>query len=226
MILIICPSKRLARSTSEAFHYMSILSYGATPSEGLSEISSMYRAALIIKPELFPDIRDYIARLRSYNKDLPIFALTDSDNPSGFSNLFETTYSKTTMTPMLASSIVSYANEHNYANIGSYNIGGFHASCNQFGVKYFDTYVNLTKTEAMILRYLAVSYPIPQSSESIIKYAFKPSKRPENASIRTHISVMNKKIEKTIGRRLIIHVQNEGYLVLTPEYLHSQNVYK
>ena len=205
---------------------MIILSYGATPTEGLSEISGMYRAALIIKPELFPDIRDYVTRLRSYNKDLPIFALTYSDNPSNYRNLFEGIYTKTTMTPSLASSIVSYANEHRLANIGSYNLGGFNASSNHKGVTYFSTDVNFTKTEAMILRYLAVSYPLPQSAESIIKYAFKPSKRPENASIRTHISIMNKKMEKSIGRRLITHVPNKGYLVLTPEYLHKQKACK
>ena len=73
MLLIINPSKKVARSVSETFYYMGILSYGATASEGLSEISSLYRAVLIISPEDFPDIVDYIARLKGYKSDIPIY---------------------------------------------------------------------------------------------------------------------------------------------------------
>ena len=78
MILIVCESKRIARSVSDTFHYMSILSYGATPYEGLSEISSKYSAVLIINPESLPDVYDYIKRLRSYMGRIPIFGVTDT----------------------------------------------------------------------------------------------------------------------------------------------------
>ena len=71
MLLIISQSKRLAKSVQETFYYMSILSYGATPHEALSEVSGLYRAVLIINPESFPDINDYVLRLKSYNTALP-----------------------------------------------------------------------------------------------------------------------------------------------------------
>ena len=86
------------------------------------------------------------------------------------------------------------------------------------GVNYFDTRINFTKTEAMILRYLIRSYPLPKNAESILKYSFRPSRTPEPASIRTHISIMNKKLEAATGRRMIILEPGRGYLITTPEY--------
>ncbi len=221
MILIISPSKKLSRSVSDTFHYMSILSYGTTPSEALCEISGIYRAVLILHPESFPDLKDYISRLKSYRCDIPIFALTEPDYAFEYEYLFEAIYTKPSMTPSLARKMIEYLNEHHLAGIGSYHIGGFDASSNLVGVKYFSTDVNLTKTEAMILRFLAVTYPQPQMAKDIIKYAFKPGRIPEVSSIRTHISMMNNKIEKAIGKKMIGFVSNEGYIVYTPEYLYQ-----
>ena len=218
MLLIICQSKKLAKSVEETFYYMSILAYGATPHEALSEVSGIYRAALIINPDGFPDINDYVNRLKSYKLDLPVFALTESESKPYYSDIFDAIFIKPTMTPHLASKIIDYANKNNRAKIGDYRLAGFDASSNLLGVTYFDRKITLTKTEAMILRYLLRVYPIPQSASKIIKYAFRPSNTPEEASIRTHISGMNKKLNEATGRKMIVHVPRKGYLILTPEY--------
>ena len=69
----------------------------------------------------------------------------------------------------------------------------------------------------MILRYLIAYYPTPQSAKRIVKYAYKPTKKPEISSIRTHISVMNKKFRELTGRNLLLSLDKEGYVVSTPE---------
>ena len=218
MLLIISQSKKLAKSVQETFYYMSILAYGATPHEALSEVSGIYRAALIINPDAFPDVNDYVVRLRSYKSDIPIFALTDSEKKSFYADIFDAIFTKNSLTPHLASKIINYANEKNRAKIGDYRLAGFDASSHLVGVSYFDKKVNITKTEAMILRYLMRVYPIPQSAEKIAKYCFRPSRSPEPSSIKTHISVMNKKLDVAIGRKMIVHVHEKGYLIFTPEY--------
>lgn len=218
MLLIISTNKKTARSVSDTFHYMSILSYAATPHEGLSEVSELYRAALIINPESFPDINDYVVRIKKYKSDLPVFALCEGDAPTYYPDIFDGIFTKPSFTPALASKIIDYANQHSYAKIGDYYLAGFDASSSTVGVNYFDTRINMTKTEAMILRYLIRSYPVPQKADNILKYAFKPSRSPEPASIRTHISIMNKKLDESIGRRMIILEPTKGYMITTPEY--------
>ena len=212
----------MARNLAETFHFMSILSYGATPHEALSEVSGLYRAVLIINPDGFPDIVDYVNRIRSYRSDIPIFAKLESDASSHYPDIFDGCFSKSTFTPALADKIINYANERKSARIGEYYLGGFDASSNTIGVYYFYTKLALTKTEAMILRYLIRSYPIPQKADRILKYAFRPSRAPEPSSIRTHLSLMNKKFEDSIGRKMIGLEAGLGYVILTPEYLEKK----
>lgn len=226
MLLIISQNKKVARSISETFFYMSILSYGATPHEALSEVSDLYRAALIINPESFPDINDYVGRIKSYKSNLPIFAITDNDAPPYYPDIFDQTFVKPAFTPALADRIINHANTNNMARIGSYYLAGFDASSNTIGVNYFYTKLGFTKTEAMILRYLIRSYPVPQSADKILKYAFKPSRAPEAASIRTHLSLMNKKLEEKTGRKMIGLEPHRGYVILTPEYIKLKNQVK
>ncbi len=219
MLLIISQSKKIARSVQETFHYMSILSYGATPHEALSEVSDLYRAVLILNPDGFPDIMDYVNRIRSYKSDIPVFAILENGALPHYPDIFDGCFNKPAFTPALAEKIISYANESSSASIGDYYLAGFDASSSTVGVYYFNTKISLTKTEAMILRYLIRGYPIPQRADKILKYAFKPSRAPEAASIRTHLSLMNKKFEASIGRKMIGFEPKRGYIILTPEYL-------
>ena len=218
MLLIISQSKKIAKSVQETFYYMSFLSYGATPHEALSEVSGLYRAVLIINPEGFPDINDYVARLKSYNTALPVFAFTENEEKSFYPDVFDGVFTRQHLTPSLASKIIDYATESNRAKIGDYRLAGFDASSRTLGVSYFDRKLTLTKTEAMILRILLRAYPVPMSQDAIIKYAFRPSNTSELSSVRTHISIMNKKMEKALGKKMIVHAPSKGYLILTPEY--------
>lgn len=222
MILIISQSKKTAKSVAEAFHYMSILSYGATPHEALSEISNLYRAVLIINPDAFPDIIDYVNRIKSYKSDLPIFAILDDETAPYYPDLFEACFSRSISTTSIASKIISYSKENNRKSIGDYYLAGFDASSHTVGVYYFHTKLPLTKTETMILRYLIRSYPVPQKSNNILRYAFKSSRTPEPSSIRTHLSLMNKKFEETIGRKMISLEPGQGYVIPTPEYVYNK----
>ncbi len=219
MLLIISQNNKIARSVADTFHYMSILSHAATPSEALSEVSDLYRGVLIINPEAFPDINDFVVRIKCYKSDLPIFAITDGEAPYFYTDIFDAVFTRPDFTPALAERIIAFANENNRARIGDYYLAGFDASSHTLGVFYFHTKLNLTKTEAMILRYLIRSYPIPQRAENILKYAFKPSRAPEVTSIRTHLSLMNKKFEERIGRKMIALEPHKGYIIMTPEYV-------
>lgn len=218
MLLIISKTKKIACEVAQTFHYMSILAYGATPAEALSEVSELYRAALVISPELLADTSDFVKRLKSYKSDLPVFAVTDEEVDSELTEIFDAVFRKPTFSPALAEKIISFANCHSRARIGSYMLAGINASSDQVGVTYFDRKLKLTKTEAMILRYLIRSYPLPANARDILKYAFRSSRAPEPSSIRTHISLMNKKLEAVMEKRAIILVSHEGYLIATPEY--------
>jgi DNA-binding winged helix-turn-helix (wHTH) protein len=218
MLLIISKNKKNARSISDTFHYMSILSYVATPHEALSEISNLYRAVLIFNPEGLADVKDYVKRIKSYKSDLPIFALTPYEAPIYYHDIFEKCFPMSTFTPALANEIIDYANKNNKAKVGDYFLAGFDASNYNLGVNYFYDKIHFTKTEAMILRFLIRIYPIPVSCKDIVKYAFRSSRSPDPASIRTHISLMNKRFEATIGRRMITFVPRKGYRIITPEF--------
>ena len=218
MLLVISKSKKLSKSIAETFYYMSILAYGTTPSEALSEVSRLYRAAIIIHPEELADVGDYVLRIRSYMKDLPIFALSAVDSLPYADQLFDAVFKKQSMTPALATKIIEHSRLNSKEAIGDYRLAGFDASCNVTGVNYFFDKINLTKTEAMILRYLIRSYPIPQKSDDILKYAFKSSRAPDKSSIRTHISIMNKKFASQIGDKMIVGVSHDGYRIHTPEF--------
>ena len=216
MLLIISRSKRLASALSESFHYMSILSYPVTPKEALSEVSVIYKAIIIIEPGSFPDIKDYITRIKELVKGIPVFAYTEQCIDE-LSDIFCDVFAKDTPTPMIAARIKEYADEIGLERIGRYKLAGFDASSDRVGVSYFYTRPNLTKTEAMILRYLICSYPIPQSADSILRHAFRSSRMPEASSVRTHISAINKKLDNLLNRKAISLVPKKGYFITTPE---------
>lgn len=216
MILIISQSNRISKDISEIFHYMSVLSYGTTPKEALSEISTLYKAVLIIEPSLFPDINDYIRRIRAYNTAIPIYAIS-ADEYKANANIFDYVYSETVFSTTVAVDLIERLNSTNKAKVGMYKLAGFDASYNSIGVSYFFDNLNITKTEAMILRYLIRSYPLPQVAKQILKYSFKHSRAPEEYSIKTHISSMNKKFSSLTGRKMIELIPSKGYIIITPE---------
>lgn len=213
MILIISKSKKQALAISDAMFYMGHLSVGATPPEALSEISFMYRAAVIVAPDSFPDIKDYITRLKSYLKTVPIFALGAEENEE----IFDKNFRINTSTPRLIAEIYEYTYEHGLPVPGTYKLAGFDLSSYLPRPKYFCTELPFSRTELMILRALIRHYPHPQKAEKILKYAFRQSRLPSPANIRTHISIINKKFKIISGRNVIEMIKDKGYIILTPE---------
>lgn len=222
MVLIVNRSKRLAASISEIFHYMGILSRTATPSEALSELSCLYRAVLVIEPSTLPDPEDYVNRLRAYSSSTPIFSVSNNGAKDSYATLFDASFKLAISSAILASKMADYSKAHGLSYIGDYRLAGINACCDRPFVDYFGRDIGLTKTEAMIVRYFIRSYPNFQSAEDVLKYAFKPSRHPEVSSIKTHISLINKKFRALEGRNLIFMSAGEGYQILTPEYIEIQ----
>lgn len=216
MILIIDKHKRGRESVAEMFYYMGILAYGTTPMDGLSEISTAYSAVLITSPDSIPEIEEYVSRLRAYCS-VPIFALCDEDRPSFDGCFRSSSYSST-----VAMGIADYQRKNGLAVIGTYRLAGIDACADLPEIEYFRKKLPFTKTEAMILRYLIKAYPRAIPPKEILKYAFKPSRRPEVASVRTHISIMNKKFSAIAGKYLTFPGSEGGYLIATPEMLEKR----
>ncbi|MBQ7344272.1 MAG: winged helix-turn-helix domain-containing protein [Clostridia bacterium] len=221
MVLIIDSMKRKAQAISDIFYYMGVLSYAATPSEALSEISGLYSAVLVLNPENLPDAENFVERLRSYDARIPIFAITDASPELYPESIFNGSYPDSIYSSTLVEEIVKYQIRRNLPLTAHYRLAGIDASCDMERVTVFDESIGFTKTETMILRYLISSYPIPQSAKEIIKYSFKPSRKPEITSIRTHVSVMNRKFREIRGKNLFLNIQGKGYVVSTPEILKS-----
>ena len=216
MVLLIHRNQENAESVSEIFHYMGVVSVSATPMEALSIISPNLHAVIIIEPELLPDIRDYVKRLKRYAYSTPVYALTnltgEFDN-HGFDHVFPNSGYSSTL-------LIQMAKLNRAAGIpvaGIYMLAGINASCDRRMVTFLDKPIPFTRTEAMILRYLIASYPEPKSADLILENAFKKSKHPEPSAIRTHVSLMNKKFRKYTNRTLILSVPGKGYAVYTPE---------
>ena len=218
MILIVNKSKREAERTSDILFFMGIASYGATFAEALSEISEKYSAVLIFSDDSYDSVYELSLRLKSYCSSVPIFVsqafiATDCGYFDGY---FDTKKS----IPIILKHISHDIDSESDRLPGAYRLMGLDASPSILSTKYFDTPIPFTRTENMILRVLIRHYPLPLSTEDVLKYAFRKSNCPEIASVRTHISVMNKKFRIITGRNLIeMHDGCEGYIIMTPEYL-------
>ena len=217
MILIIHPHKRKASAISDMLHYMGILSYPATPNEAILEIGGSYRAVLIVEPEKMADAECLVERLRKENNGIPIFAISDETLRTALKDRFDSVFSNNECSSSVINEIVGYQSKHGLPTTAEYRLAGIDASCTNDSVVVYDNRIDFTKTETMILRYMIISYPTPQDAKSILRYAFKPLRKPEEASIRTHVSVMNKKFREARGKNLFSAIQGKGYVLATPE---------
>ena len=205
MLLITDKSKESAEGLSEMFFYMGIPSYPADEKESLEEISSIYRAVIIVSPETFYELDKFVYRLRSKAHSIPIFAVSKENFGmlSEYRNLFEGIFSFEPYAARLYKMIREYTDSHSLFSPGVYKVHGVNASVDLKNPTYLSTPLPFTKTETMILRTLIRAHPSALSSRSILKYAFKTSRAPDLSSIRTHISIMNKKFRSISGRNLI-----------------------
>lgn len=214
MILVIDKSEKGANAVADMFRYMGILANALTPPHALSEISTVYSAALIVNPTALPDCDDYIDRLASYAGTVPIFALVEKGSAPSFKRNIKVFHSGS-YAARIVSEISEYCVARGLRIIGDYRLSGIDASVENRYVSYFGKKISLTRTEAMIVRALIRTYPTPTPPAKLLEYVFKASKRPDVSNIRTHISMINKKFREVTGENIIASKAGEGYSILT-----------
>ncbi len=224
MILIIDKRQRERSAVAEMFHYMGILSYAADPAEALAEISPLYSAVLFSSLSGIADVPDYLDRLRAYC-EVPIFALEDYEYELSSEVLerLDGVFSSGMYSSSIAVAISRRTVDFHGNVLGEYRLAGIDASVELPEVLFLGQSVPLTKTERMILRYLIRAYPTAASPREILKYAFRGSRAPEPSSVRTHISVMNRKFREYFGRPLTLPGQGTGYAIATPDGIQRQS---
>lgn len=219
MILVVNRSRKFSKSICDIFHYMGILSYAATPSEAMIEMSTLYRAVLVLDPATLPDPAEFVRNIRKYAEHIPIFSMSADGPKDEYAHLFDMSFKIAISSAAFATKASAYCRERNLSFPGDYRLAGFNAIPGNPCIKYFGEDFILSKTETMIFRYLIRSYPIPQTPANIIKYAFPPSRHPDPSCIKTHISVINKKFMEYEGRKLMIMIPSKGYIVNTAEVI-------
>lgn len=211
MILVISSSSSLGAVYTNALRFFGLIAYQEVPTRALSEISPATSAVLIISPHLLADEADFVKRIKSYNKSVPVFAIRDAEHSA-----YELCI------PSAASGSEAYLAMQDYMKsvglkpLGLYKLAGLDVSIGQRVQSYSFLDIKFTETELFILRYLIKTFPIRQGARDIIKYAYPKSALSSDAVIRTHISKINRKFEALTGRYLINSVSGEGYIIDTP----------
>ncbi len=224
MILILNDNAKEAQTLSEIFRHMGILATAATTGSFYKEYSSKYRAILVME-ELYLKIDlAGLSDIRAYSQKTPVFALLDGCEPrcDATSEMYDGTLRIDGNYVKMTNRLIDAVERLGLIPPGCYALAGLYAGADRERVLFFDTPLHFTKTETMLLRYLMASYPVPQRSEDILRYSFKPTRMPEPSSIRTHISVINKKFRQVTGDNLISTAEEGGYIILTPEILASR----
>ena len=218
MLLIVARSKRLAMPINDILYRTGVLTHLVKPIEAFNDVSYAYRAVLVMEPQTFPDIEDFISRLREYVGMMPIFSISREGPKNPCAHLFDKSYKIAIMSANLLSDISAVCARMGMPSIGDYRFGGIDASADMKKALYFDREIDFTRTEMMILRYLMRVYPVPQDSRKIVNHSFRPGKQPMPETVKTHVSALNKKFRERTGRNLIT-MMNKGYVLLTPEII-------
>ena len=216
MILVINQNIRYARSIADILYRTGVLAYATTPHNAFVEISPLYRAVLVMDPVTLPDPHDFVKKLRSYCQSVPVFALY-SDKKDEFADAFDKTFSSSIYSSNLIFKMANYCKSKKIPYAGDYRLAGIDATCDLDNVTYFDEPILFSKTQKMIIRFLARTYPHPQSCRRIIKYLYAPTHSPQESTIRSHIALINREFRKSAGRKLITFIKNVGYVYKTPE---------
>ena len=214
MILIISKPKSKAEDLCDMFNFMGVLSIAKSPAEALSEISEIYRAIILIGDSVLYDEGDFIKKIRLYSS-APICSFGKPCCEENFDIILD----KSSSASKILANIKDFAISYNLAKPGEYKTYGLDLSVDKTTSTFFSRPIHLTKTELMILRTLIRFYPNPIKPKQILYYAFRQKRAPEESSIRTHISVINKKFEKYFSKRIITNPDNNGYLILTNEII-------
>ena len=219
MVLIVSQNKSNAVAISHIFYYMRVLSYPCTPSTALSEISTLYRAVLVIEPNDLPDTADFVKRLRD-KAPVPVFAVAKEPKKCKSPYAFDEVYRDAILSGNLYYLINKYLEEHGFPLIGIYRYAGLDVSCDKKIPTHYFRNTIITTTERMILSFLVIAKDEQQEPKNIIKYAFRHGRNPDISCVRSHISSINKKFNQSGSLNIIGNNPGTGYYILTAANRH------
>ncbi len=209
MLLIISENKQIAEDLSDMFNFMGVLSYALTPEDAPLENPEIYRAILVMSPEKIKNGEELYLMLETYLKNIPVFSLGKAPTDINFS--YE--LSENLSAAEIFDAICKRCRECGFSSPGDYRLEFINASVTNSETLFFSQNLKLTKTELMIVRVLLRHFPSPIKPFEILKFAFRKNRTPDEPSIRTHISKINKKASKISGRNLIFNFGKNGYIL-------------
>ena len=211
MILVISNTPSRGEVYANALRYFGLVAFIETQSRALSEISPSISAVLIATPNTLADERDYVTRIKSYNKSVPVFAIRDGECAA-----YDLCIPTDTPPSLVYEAMQEYMKNAGLKPLGMYKLAGLDVSIGQKVQSYSFLDIKFTDTELFILRYLIKAFPIRQTSRDILKHAYPKRSQACEAVVRTHISKINKKFANITGRSLITNEMGEGYVMDTP----------
>lgn len=203
MILVVSRSKGLAQTVCEILKTMGYITECVTPEEALVRLERRHRGVLVLGRNLYADIGELVAGLRRLGGDVPIFAVRDDFDPVNY-RIFDRVYANSVYSSAIVEDFISLAVERGLTPIGEYRLLGIDATVGSGRVEFLGCPISLTKTEITVVRYLIATYPHCSRATDVLSFAFKPSRRPTEAGVRTHISAINRKAVAATGEPLII----------------------
>ncbi len=219
MLFIVDSEIKRGRELSDIFRWMGILSLVKKPMDALKELKVSTNALLLVNPYEMADCVDYVKKVHSYLKRLPVFALCDDIERLEAGEVFDGVFSSSAMTSTLVAGIREAQRARSRALLGDYKLVGVDASCTHEEVRYAGNKIHLTAKEKLILRYLIATYPKRVSASEISSNIYRMGCEPEESCIRAHICAINKKFMPYLLRPLIDALRSCGYRIVTPEIL-------
>lgn len=216
MVLIVSQKLKNAVSLSDIFYYMRILSYPCNPGQALSEISTLYHAVLVIEPNNLPDQADFVKKLRSL-APVPVFAISNEPKKCKCPHVFDKVFTNSILSGNLARQMMEYLYKNHFPPFGNYICLGLDLRCYNKDPTYCFRDIDLTKTERMVLSYLALASRKKQPPENILKYAFPYNRKPSISCVRSHISKINIKFQNQFSKKILGNTLGEGYFIFPPE---------
>jgi len=213
MLLIIAKAKDAANDLSDMLNFMGILSEAQTPLRAVEEISEKHRAILCLLPEKIYDEEKYLESLRTLSPAAPIFAIGKTNFPEGFDKVLPENLSAAE----IFDTVFCYCENNGLRLPGEYKLGELDLSVRRKKPSYKNEILAFTKTELMILRTLITFSPSPLKPRDFLRFAFRAKRAPEETSVRTHISIINKKWGKISGRNIILNLEKQGYVIAYEE---------
>ncbi len=205
MIITVSINLEDAVSLSDMFYYMGIPSCALTPEEAVMNIPSYCRAVIVMAGS---EKNIYHISEKTTPLNIPIFTLGNSD----LSRLGEKIDDSLSCADIV-SRICTYNKAHGIKSPTEYALGEIDTSLILTSPTFTGIKLPFTKTEALIMRTLISAYPDAIESGDILKYAFRKNRTPDISSIRTHISIMNKKIRSAVGKNVIEMISGKGYII-------------